>query len=85
MSDAGEADGCKTRFRCIGPEGFLSSDCRHERNDSEYLHRSFHVVGKYMQAHLGTHARQRPGEEVRCSHPRFEGAERMLRGLASYS
>src|ERR1700704_3534477 len=73
------------RVEWLGTDGFLSLDCRHERSSSEDLHRSFHVVGKYMQAHLGTHARQRLCQEVRRSHPRFEGAERMLDGLASYS
>lgn len=85
VSDGSDADICKTRFRCIGSrqKGFLSPDCRHKRSGSEDLHCSFHVVGKFMQAHLGTHSRQCLGQEVRRSHPRLEGTERILGGLSS--
>ena len=87
VRDAGEADARRTRFSAFGRgrKELLGSDCRQERRDSEDLHCSFHVVREYMQTHLGTHARQCLGQEVRRSHPRFEGTERMLGGLASYS
>ena len=87
VSDAGEADARRTGFSAFeGEDKELSSpDYRHERRDSEDLHCSFHVVCEYVQTHLGTHAWQCLGQEVRRSHPRFERAERMLGGLASYS
>jgi hypothetical protein len=66
-------------------KGHSSPDGRHKRGDSEDLHRAFHVVGKYVQTHLGTHARDRLGEKVRRSHPGFDRAKRMLGGLAAYS
>src|ERR1700690_952314 len=66
-------------------KGHSSPHCRHERGDSEDLHRTFHVVGKNVQAHLGTDAWDRLGEEVRRSHPGFDRAKWMLGGLAAYS
>ncbi len=64
-------------------KGHSSPHCRHEWCDSEDLHRAFHVVGQYVQAHLGTYAGDRFGQEVRRSHPGFDRAERVLGGLAA--
>ena len=64
-------------------EGFLDPDCRRERLDSEDSHRSLQVVCKHVQAHLSTHSRQCLGQEVRCTHPRFEGTERMFHRLSA--
>src|ERR1700683_75442 len=66
-------------------KGHSSPDCRHKRGGSDDLARAFHVVGKYVQTHLGTHARDCLGEKVRRSHPGFDRAKRMLGGLAAYS
>ena len=73
------------RRRRVKNRGHLAPDCRHERGDSEDLHRAFHVVGEYVQTHLGTDAWDRLGQEVSCSHPGFDRAKRMLGGLAAYS
>src|SRR5271170_548496 len=66
-------------------EGHLAPDCRHKWGDSEDPHRAFHVVGKNVQAHLGTHAWNRLGKKVRRSHPGFDRAKWMLGRLAAYS
>jgi hypothetical protein len=50
---------------------------------SEYLHRSFQVVSKHVQTHFGTHSQQCLSQKVRCTHPRFEGAERMFHRLSA--
>ena len=55
----------------------------HQRPDSDDLHRPFQVVGQNVQAHLGTDAWQRLGEEVRRTHPRFERAEGVFDGLSA--
>ena len=68
----------------VRKKGHASPDCRHKWGDSEDLHRTFHVVGKNVQAHLGTHAWNRLGEKVCRSHPGFDRAKWMLGGLAAY-
>jgi hypothetical protein len=70
---------------CERKRELSSSHCYHERRDSEDLHRAFHVVGKNVQAHLGTDAWNRLCQEMSCSHPGFNRAERVLGGLATYS
>ena len=75
------------RLATLGSQkkGLSSPDCRHKRGNSEDPNRAFHIVGKYVQTHLGTHARDRLGEKVRRPHPGFDRAKRMLDGLAAYS
>ena len=53
----------------------------HQRSDAHDLHDAFEVVGQYMQAHLGTDARQPLGQEMGRAHPGFERAEGMFDGL----
>lgn len=66
-------------------KGLSSPDSRHKRGDSEDPYRAFHIVGKYVQTHLGTDARNRLGEKVRRPHPGFDRAKRMFDGLPAYS
>ena len=38
-----------------------------------------------MEAHLGSDLLQRPGQEVRASHPRLESFERVFHGLPTHA
>jgi hypothetical protein len=42
-------------FWCRGKKGLLRLDRLHQRYDPEDLHRTFHVVGQDVQAHLGSY------------------------------
>ena len=61
------------------------SDRCHQRLGADDVNHSPQVVGKDVQTHLGTDARQCPGLEVCRTHPRFQGSERMLGCGSSYA
>lgn len=48
-------------------------------------HDRFKVICKHMQAHLGAHARDRLGQEVRGTHPVPDRSERVLHRLPALS
>src|SRR5262249_24603532 len=52
-------------------------DCLQQWSDIDDPDHPLHVVGQNVEAHLGTDPLQRPGQEVRTPHPRFEGSERV--------
>jgi hypothetical protein len=54
-----------------------------QRANAQDLHHALEVVGEYMQTHLGAHSPQRLTQKVCGPHPRLDGAERMLSGLAT--
>ena len=58
----------------------------HRLQQSAYAHdhhHALHVVGEHVERHLGGHLWQLFREKVRCSHPAFHCAERMLRRLTA--
>jgi hypothetical protein len=54
-----------------------------QRCSSEDLDHPLQVVRQDLQAHLGSHPRQRLGQEVIRSHPALERAEDVLDGLTA--
>ena len=58
-------------------------DCCNEGLDAHELDHPLHVVGEHAKAHLGSDVPERFGQEMRTSHPGFEGAEDMLDGPAT--
>jgi len=65
--------------RTLGPHG------GHQSADAQNLHHALHVVGQQLQRHFAGHFRQPPHLKVRGSHPRLDGPERVLHGLAAHS
>ena len=61
-----------------GKKGLSSPDGVNEWHSPHYLHYSFPVVGKNVQAHLRTHVPQCPHLEVGRSHPVLNRPKRML-------
>ena len=55
-----------------------SLDGLHHIRNAEDSDQSLEVVGEDMQAHLGLHALQSLGQEMRRAHPGFDGAVWML-------
>ena len=56
-----------------------------QRTGSEDLDRPLQVVGQHMQAHLGSHVRQRSDQEVGRAHPGLERSEHVLDGLPPFT
>ena len=61
-----------------------SPDGREQARSTEDVHHSGQVVGEHVQSHLGGHVGQTLHQEVRRPHPRLDGAEGMLDGLAPH-
>ena len=55
----------------------------HQLSGAENSDRALHVIGQDLQTHLGSHSRQRLGEEVRRAHPELQRAEYVLNGLSA--
>ena len=45
---------------------------------------SLQVIGQNVEAHLGSHLVEGPGQEMGGAHPGFEGAERVFDGLSPH-
>jgi hypothetical protein len=61
----------------------LGADRFHQSANAQNAHHPFHVVGQYVQRHLGADVPERFHLEVRRSHPRLYRAEGMLHSLAA--
>jgi len=72
-------------FRMILPnQRSLCPDRRDQRLDGDDIHHAGPILGEHVQRHFGRHMPERFHLEVRRPHPRFDGAERMLDGLAAH-
>ncbi len=53
-----------------------------QRTDAEDVHDALEIVGQHVQGHLGADLLEGAHLEVGRSHPRLDGAERMLDGIS---
>ena len=58
-------------------------DRGHQRLCPNDVHNPGQIVGQDLEGHLGGYFGKRLGQEVRRTHARFHGTERMLDGLAT--